>query len=168
MWTQGVAHLDVGRGVIHDEDDLLAARPPAVGGVVVDHQHRQSVQRGGVAQHRALSALPRDLERRVEPEGAALAHLAPDLQPPTQHLGQPGGDGQPQPCATIAPCGGPVGLNEGREDGLLLLPGNADPGVLDREADLSRPTALLQLDHHLPALGELDRVAHEVDLFPRD
>ena len=47
-----------------------------------------------------------------------------------------------------------------------LLAGDADAGVRDQEAEHDGPRLLrllLDLHHHLAVLGELDRVAHEVD-----
>src|SRR5690606_4221077 len=87
------------------------------------------------------------------------------LQLAAHHLHQTGRDREAESAAAVASGDGTVGLGEGFEDALQLC--RRDPGtrVGDAETDLHRLRADLRGDAHddLASIGELHRVAHEVD-----
>jgi hypothetical protein len=64
---------------------------------------------------------------------AALAGRGDDLQLAAQQAGDLAADRQAQARAAVLAAGGAVGLLEGLEDDPLLVLGNADAGVGDRE-----------------------------------
>ena len=72
----------------------------------------------------------------------------------------------PRPVPPNLPRRRTVGLAEGLEDRVLVLGRDADPGVGDGEAQHAGLAAIgvgPDGDEHVALLGELDRVAHEVD-----
>src|SRR5215472_5588619 len=113
-------------------------------------------------------------QRHVKDEAAALSRSAPDGDLPAEEPRELAADRQAETGAPIAAAGGAVGLLERFEDDLLLILGNADTGIGDREGDhlrravearfAGRPAArdppYPQL--HRPLLGELERVRQQV------
>ena len=106
-------------------------------------------------------------------EGRARAFLAAQADLPAEKSGQLPGDGQAQARASVPAAGAAVGLAEGLEDGALLVFGDADAHVRDRDAHriLGRGDALGQGrvrsgpeygQGHAALLGELEGVGQEV------
>src|SRR5580700_5952404 len=90
--------------------------------------------------------------------------LDPDLS--AHQLHQPRRDGQPQPCASVGACRGPVSLSERIEDRNLLLGRNADTSICDckMEFEVVRSSrSCFDVDNHLALLGELDGIADQID-----
>ena len=154
----------------------------AVGGVVIDHEHRQVVQPFRLRRRRPGHRAVRQAEAGREVEGAALADRALDPDPAAHHLHQLRGDGQAQAGAAVLARGGGVGLGEGLEDQPLLFGRDADAGVAHLEmqkwrvrecASGERPPASVAAnvaftrhsngDDDLAVLGELQGVARQVD-----
>ena len=136
--------------------------------VVVDDKHLQPTER---LQLRAGGGLVDDPEVGLEGERAALVWLARQLHAAAHQGDQPRRDRQPQPCAAEPSGGAGVGLLEGVEDRGLPVLGDANPGVGDGEPQpdgaagrvAGRAFGQLHIEHDLALLGELDRVADEVD-----
>ena len=106
------------------------------------------------------------VERDFEPERATQAHCAFQADAPPHELHQLAGDRRSQARAPEAPRGGLVGLRETLEDPLLGLRRDADAGIAHRELEPHRGRTVLLGRHvqcHAAALGELHRVAGEVD-----
>ena len=100
-----------------------------------------------------------EVERAAPPELA----LHPDLSP--HELDQPRGDRQTQTCPTVFSGGGAVRLGKGLEYPSLDLGWNADPRVRDGEVEpdgLRLLSGRLDMQHDLPAFGELDGVAEQI------
>ncbi|MCW0415775.1 hypothetical protein NB689_001529 [Xanthomonas sacchari] len=105
-------------------------------------------------------------QRQVEPESAALAEHAVHLQLATHHADQAPADHQAQAAAAEAAADRGLGLGEAMEDALLLLGADADAGVLHDHPQgyrLRLPLQQLHAQAHIPVLGELERVAGQVD-----
>ncbi len=156
----------------------------AIDRVVLDHQHasleparRRFLQQGrGVARRRGgqrqccRRRRYRDhRHRQAEPEGRACARRAVDADQAAHQAHQAPADREAQARATVAARVGIVGLSERIEDPIHGFRRDADAGVAHGEADPHRSardqrTAILQRDaqFHVPALGELQRVADEV------
>ena len=106
--------------------------------------------------------------RAVNDEGAASSRRRSPRDLAAHQGHQPRGDRQAQARAAVLPRGRGVGLLEGAEDLLLLVARDADAGVADREA-AGRPRPRrrfavgLDAHDHLAPVGELDRVADQVD-----
>ena len=133
-----------------------------IGGVVIDHQHLELIKLART-RRQAVTLLQR--QGQGEEELAAVVAIAAQLDVSLHHLYQALGDGQPQAGAAEAPRGGAVGLAEGLKQLALLFGGDADAGILYREAAgclLLILSQQLDADHHLTAFGELDGVAHQV------
>ena len=96
------------------------------------------------------------VKRKVEP--CAERGLHPDA--PAVQLHDPPGDRQPEPGAALLPGAGAVGLLELLEDPLLV--GLGDPGAGVGHRDDEGAVGDPRLDRDLAGLGELDRVAHQV------
>src|SRR6185369_14401319 len=105
-------------------------------------------------------------QRDLGPEGAALARLTDNADRALHQLDQPATDGQPEAGAPEPSRGRRVDLREGVEHAVRLLGWDAQAGVPHLEPDhqVGAGAAAGQLgpDHHLALLGELDRVAGQV------
>src|ERR1700722_577087 len=87
----------------------------------------------------------------------------PDFPPHHSHHART--DSQAKPGATVLACGRGVGLSEGREDGHMLLGGDADAGV--GYSKFYDPGVLLfGIDFHLQGdltvSSKFDRVTHQI------
>src|SRR5262249_14906950 len=106
------------------------------------------------------------LERKVDVERATASDLALDPDPSAHELGELSSDGKAEAGASVLAGAGPVDLLETLEDQRLLVRRNSDAGVDDSETYAGRIFAR-RLDGgrhaHGSLLGELDRVADEVD-----
>ena len=134
-------------------------------GVVIHSQHAQAAQ---VRRDRqAAGARPGlELDRQAEAEGAALilAALDPDLA--AHHTHQALADDQPQAGAAEFAAGGGIDLAESLEQAGKFLGFHANPGIAHRKFQGQAVVMVLDhfnLDHHFAGLGELDRVAHQVE-----
>lgn len=99
----------------------------------------------------------------MEVGAAARLALDPDLTP--HELAEPLADGKAEPRATGATRLKPARLGERAEQLWDLGGGDAWPRVADPDVDLDfafRARLRVNPDKHLSALGELDRVAHEI------
>src|SRR6185436_15593222 len=78
---------------------------------------------------------------------------------------EPRGNGKTKARAAEVARDGTVGLGEGLEDGPLFVLGDADAGVGDGKLKFKTfgGPGTTDLDHDFAALGELDRIADEVD-----
>lgn len=149
----------------HTPREHVLVDDPTVRGVVVHHQHSQALQvvagpRGGTNRLRLL------LERDLEPERGADPRLALQTYLASHELHQLLRDGEPESRATVAPRSGGVCLGERLEETRALLLVHADTGVRNLEADPHARLCLfrsLDAQHDLSLLGELRRVAYEVD-----
>src|SRR5207247_8786129 len=106
-----------------------------------------------------------DVEGDREVERTARSWLALDPDPSPHQLDERGGDGQTEAGAAELTRGRSVGLTEGFEDGLVFFRRDADPGIGDAEVQLGaarRARILPDGDEDMAALGELERVAHQV------
>ena len=99
-------------------------------------------------------------QRELEGEPGAVPRFALERQRAPHLLGQLVADGQAQPGATEA--SGYVGLHllERGEQAILLLFGDTDAGVADRDGQSLGLQA--HLDADLAPLGELDRIVEQV------
>ena len=77
-------------------------------------------------------------DREVDPEGRAVALLGEEADGAAVRLRDRAGDAQAQTGAGHGALAGDRGPEEPLEDPLLVLPGDAQPGVLHR--DPGRPT----------------------------
>ena len=142
----------------------LQLQHPAVRTIVIDDQHSLAdelavlvVVRGG-----RRSRLGHDGEMKRRP----LADLA--LRPDTaaHQLAQALADGEPESRAPVAARGGGIGLAERLEEATEPVRRYPDARVAHGEVDLvagSIQRRRRHRDHDLARLGELDRVAQEVD-----
>ena len=76
------------------------------------------------------------------------------------------GDGQAKPRAAVLSRGRSIRLAKGREELLLGFQRDADPGIVNREANQDlfvTRFALLDTEDHFPAFGKLHRVVQQVD-----
>ena len=96
------------------------------------------------------------------------ARLALDPDAAAEQLGELAAERQAQARALHAPLERAVDLGELLEDALLVLGGDPDAGVGDRERDRVLVRAVPRRDAHLAALGELQRVGDEVAQDLRD
>jgi hypothetical protein len=97
---------------------------------------------------------------------AAPPHLALSPEPTLHQRGEATRDGQAESGASVAAGGGTVGLREGFEDRLKLLPRDPDPRVLDGHMEHHVVRALaphVHLNRHVAALGELDGIPGQVE-----
>ncbi|MDR6354343.1 hypothetical protein Q3H58_001014 [Pseudomonas psychrotolerans] len=88
-----------------------------------------------------------------------------DVQAAAHEFGELARDRQTQTGTPIAPADGAIRLGEGLEELRLLRLGETDAGILDRQAEMG-PALLAgraDADQHMPMLGELDRVAQQID-----
>ena len=141
-----------------------------VDGIVLDQQDMQRRQRRLDAGRRGRRFGGRrrlgPAQRQGEAEGAALARRADDGQFAAHQLDQPAGDGQPQAGTAVLARGRGIGLRKGIENAGELVGGNADAGIAHGKGQGQR-LGLLPFEadgeHHLAALGELDRVADQIE-----
>ena len=101
----------------------------AIGGIVIDHEHAQALERFPADRARRGRGLVRRVEVGGEMKRAALADGAFDPHPAVHQLHEPLRDRQTEAGAAIAARGGAVRLREGLENLFLLLRRNADAGV---------------------------------------
>ena len=106
------------------------------------------------------------LQLQLDPESAAEADCAfqPDLA--AHQADELLRDGSAQPCAAEAAGGGLVRLRKAFEDARLRLRRNTDPRVADGELEAHAGLGFALRGHmhgHAAALGELHRVASQVD-----
>ena len=101
----------------------------AIGGIVIDHEHAQALERFTADRARRGRGLVRRVEVGGEMKRAALADCALDPHPAVHQLHEPLRDRQTEAGAAIAARGGAVRLGEGLKNLLLLLRRNADAGV---------------------------------------
>ena len=138
-----------------------------VGLVIVHYQHVQAELRGVFV---ALPVLgfPRrlcNLQRQFQPERAADARLALQLDPAPHQACQLAADRQSQPRSPVTATVAVIGLSEALEDRLLAMLGNADAGIPHGHADRRLALAIANqpgLQDDRAGLGELHRVAREV------
>ena len=136
---------------------------------VIHHQYREVSK---------VAHLPRNSPARrgllksklgCEVEGASDSLPALQPNPSTHQLHQFGGDGQAQAGATVFPCGGAIGLDEGLENLPAFFVRHADARIAygDVEHHVGFAEGLgLHSNHDFALLGEFDGVAHEVDDDP--
>ena len=96
-----------------------------VGGIVVDHQHVNTLEREVIVALLAGS-LVRQLKEAGEMERAALARFALDPDAAAHHLYKRGRNGESQAGAAVFSPRRSVRLREGFKDELLLVLGNSD------------------------------------------
>src|SRR5690349_7978664 len=100
-------------------------------------------------------------------EPAASPRCAVDLEPAAHQLDESAAEGQAEAGAAEFPARGAVDLGEGFEQPADVAPVDADPGVGDGEGDVvpARTVAFgdVGTDEDVPVVGELDRVADEVE-----
>ena len=174
---QGLHGLDAVDGDVGGESRALE-QPDGhhlVDLVVLDDQHPVGGGRGGdrASGHERLVAgvAGRRAEDGGEPEGAASADLALELDVAAEGVDELPDDGQPEAGATVAAGGGRVGLGERVEEPALRGGRDARAGVLHDDLDdvLVGPS-LGEVDGDVDraAVGELHRVRPEVgqDLLP--
>src|SRR5690606_5357611 len=104
-------------------------------------------------------------EARGERERAALALPAPHPDAAVHHLDEPPADGEAAARPAVLAGRRSVRLGEGLEQAGDLLGRHADARVADLELEYRVAAAALahgRLHPDLPALGELDRVVHEL------
>ena len=164
----------------------------AVGLVIVDHQHRQARQRGrlgriaqgGILRRRSGSrpdlgrragrARCRQADRHRETKDRAQTGPALDLDGAAHQLDELTRDRQTQAGAAVAPRHALMHLGEGGEQPRHRLRRDADAGVAHLEDEVMAHTVSriavrglggrqqTQIDRHLAALGELDRVRDQI------
>ncbi len=120
----------------------------------------------GAENPRAPRGVGRKGEVRREGKDASPRRDAFRRDPPAHQLHQPPGDGQPQAGAAVTPGDRVVRLSEWVEQGRQPLRLDPDPGVPDRKPEPDPLVGALirrHLDNDLSGLGELDRIAGEVD-----
>ncbi len=111
------------------------------------------------------SSARRGRRRAGQGEGAPGAEDGPDVDVAAEEPGEPAGDGQAEARAAAQPFLAAVDLAERREEHPELLGRDADAGVGHGVAEPRVAVgADLGREHQLdgPAVGELQRVAHEV------
>ena len=155
---------DVAPGLKQPDRHLL------VHGVVLYEQDRRGralrsadCSAGGGQSLRFRRAAP---ELGGEGEPAALSRGTLDREAPVHEPHELGGDGQAEPGSAVPASREVVGLGERLEDHVLLVGGDADARIGDRELDLDKIVChLAKRDAHVNAsvLGELDGVAAEID-----
>ena len=130
---------------------------------VLTAQHRLDIGRG---QRRFQAGRVADIEPRGEPELAARARLARHTDFSAHQPDQLAGDHQAQAGAAETPGGRGIGLNEGGEELIEIGRRNSDAGIANHESH-AHPLAvpLLHPGRHIdaPALGELHRIAEQID-----
>src|SRR5262252_5246631 len=93
-------------------------------------------------------------------EGRPLSEHGFHPQTPAVQLDDPAGNGEAEPRAALRAGAGAVRLLELLED--LLLVSLGDPGATVGDRDDEGPIGGAGLDGHTAAVGELDRIAGEV------
>ncbi|MCW0438435.1 hypothetical protein NB723_003399 [Xanthomonas sacchari] len=130
---------------------------------VIDHQHMPRARAAASSRRLAVGI---QHQRQIEPEPAALAEHAVHLQLAAHHADQAPADHKAQAAAAEAAADRGLGLREAVEDALLLLGTDADAGVLHDHPQghrLRLPLQQFNAQAHMPVLGELERVAGQVD-----
>ena len=100
-----------------------------------------------------------------KPECAAFSRGALHANCPSHELDQAFRNRQPKTRPTIFACGRAVGLRKGLEQLGLHVAWDANTRVGDRHVEegiVGRFFCQGDMDHHLAALGELDRIAHKI------
>ena len=138
--------------------------------MAADHQHPAPGQGG-----ERFGAPPRPGHRRrrlgqrnAHEEARAGPRRALDPDPAAHPVDQLFADRQPQPGAAGVAPGAIIYLGKALKDQLRLVERDADSGVADHELQLAdaapagRRGHFARLDADMAAVGELDRVAHQV------
>ena len=159
---QNLHVLAVDRMVVGDQHTQLAAGRHRAG------RRQRHRRRLGRLLRGDLGRVERT-QRQQHAELAALPRLADDLDVAAHHPHQLARDLQPQPGAAEAPADAVVALAEALEQALQRLLVHADAGVDDADARQRRPGGAVLRRHrvdqqpHAAAVGELDRVADQVE-----
>src|SRR5690606_9751611 len=104
-------------------------------------------------------------QRQLEDEGRALSRRAVDVDAAAHRRGQLLRDRKPQPTAAVACAGARAfGLFEAAEQSLLLLLVESRTGIADGQPH-PRRLQRRRLQANAAALGELDRVAEQVEQY---
>lgn len=159
-------HVGGGR-VFHCHAELaeLAVEDLTVQRVVFHHQHTLAAQRIGWR----FDGRRRGAGAQGEGEDTTALGACGGGDGAAHRLGQPAGDGEPQPGAAKAPAGRCIGLGETFEQHRNLGRINADAGVGDGAGDLPAASGIIrhwrarQLDANPAGIGELHGVAHQVE-----
>jgi hypothetical protein len=134
-----------GRVVLHDQHEGIVAQiVPVVADFEAGGESRWDHCAAIVVAGRRTRACDRGRRRRVQGheqgEGGAFAGDRAHLQFAAEQARDLAADGKAKAGAAIFTAGGAVGLLERLEDQLLLVLGNADAGVGDRNLDRLVPT----------------------------
>ncbi len=147
---------------LHVPARRLFAQDAPVDVVVVHDQHRNTGQRRiGARGARQIGVV----ERGGEVERAADVGRAVHPDAAAHHPHERRGDRQAEAGAAEFARRRSIGLAERLEDRRLLVGGHADAGIGHRkmqERALAAAHVLVDFDQDVPAVGELDRVAHQV------
>src|SRR6516225_9213924 len=100
-------------------------------------------------------------DRQCECKGRAMARLRLDPDLAAVHLNDPLGDGQSQAGAALLAGDGVVGLLELLKQFGLIGSGDAGSGITDRYMECA--VVRFGLDGDFASIGELDRIAYEID-----
>src|SRR5260221_8887999 len=100
--------------------------------------------------------------RQPQRRRGALAGRAAQLQPPTMQLGHRPRQRQAEPRALVLAGEAAVDLAEGAQRGFEIVRGDADAGVLDRQAEPVRVVAGADRDAAAGG-GELDGIGQQVE-----
>ena len=137
---------------------------PAVGRVVIDHEHVQPFERARSLEHRRARCR-RQLEHGGEMKGAAAVDFAFDPQLASHQLDELAGDRQAEPGPAVPAGRRTVCLGKRLEDLLHFFGSDADAGVTNAEGERrAKRGGRLQPDgqDHFAARSELDGVAENV------
>src|SRR6266446_6158924 len=160
----------IGAARLHPPIRKRLRKDETVGPVVVDHQNRQTFERGRFEHGNPPGP---GFELRREMKGATGTAFRPPLRGPgaldpdvTLHqFHQLDRNRETKPRSTVAARDGSIGLLEGREDMCLLVRRDADTSVGDHEMQgVERAIRFLpgNLDRHPAPIGELESVANQV------
>src|SRR5687767_15041654 len=106
------------------------------------------------------SRVRRRPNRNEQRERRALPELRLDVDPPTEHCGEPLGDEEPEARAAVAARQPRLELRERLEKPGAVARPDADPGILD--AERHAVVRRRHVERHAPHIGELDRVPDEI------
>ena len=123
------------------------------------HVHSGKVGRS----ERCIVAACRARQRQRNPKGCAGAGHALDRDAAAHALDDALGNRKAQSGATEPAGDAAVGLLELLEDALVLVGPDADAGVAHQDVDLARPDTALDDDGDATAVGELHRIACQIE-----
>ena len=153
----GRLHVPVGEDVVQDA---------TIGAVVIDHQHAHAAQPRRLRRRDRHGGRLPDLEAGGKMKLTALADLALEPDATAHQLDQLCRDRQPQAGAAVAPRRRAVGLRKCLEDRNVFVRRDAEARVghakVQHEA-VRRVRDRLDAHHDFAALGELHRIADQVD-----